>query len=96
MRESHLVSVNVSAKLLAEFITRQALMDDDRSVRPFPDDVRYVRAFYDPEIDVIVIVLEHPSFPRTPECAHIMRVGAVMHQPQMIEHDGFSRGLSNA
>jgi hypothetical protein len=80
----HLVSVSIPTTLLAELITAHALMSDDRSAQPFPTDVRYMRAYHDPEIDALIIVLEHPSFPRTPEGAHIMHVRAVMAQPRLI------------
>lgn len=74
----NLVSISVPASLLAELVTQTAWMDADGTPTPFPADTRYARAYYDPETDSLVIMLEHPSFPPTREGAIVQRVRAVM------------------
>lgn len=78
MMTRNLVSVRVSAHSLAEMVTQHAWMalHDDAPI-PFPSDTRYVRAYYDQEIDCFMLILEHPDFPRTAEGAQIMRVPAL-------------------
>jgi hypothetical protein len=78
----NLLSVRVPVFALAAFVTQQGqmLLDDVHPV-PFPDDVRYVRAYHDPETDTLMLVFEHPSFPKTCEGAHIMHVEVVTLTP---------------
>lgn len=42
---------------------------------PFPDDVRFARAHYDPEVDAFILTYEHPSFRKVHPGNHVERVG---------------------
>lgn len=55
---------------------------------PFPPDVRYLRAYYDPQCDEFEIILEHPDFMRTAPGAVPYRAGLIyipFQAPPMIE-----------
>jgi hypothetical protein len=78
----NLLSVRVPVSALAAFITQQGqMLLGDAHPTPFPADVRYVRAYHDPEADTLMLVFEHSSFPKTYEGAHVMRVEVVTLNP---------------
>lgn len=83
----NLVSVRVPAYALAEMVTQHAWTAlYDEPPHPFPADTRYVRAYYDQEIDCFMLILEHPDFQPTAEGMQIMRVPALlMESKRLIE-----------
>lgn len=75
----NLVAVRISATAIADLVLQSAWMHDGNGPpRPFPDETRYLRAYYDPEIDSVLLILEHPSFYATAEGCQIVRIQAVM------------------
>ena len=83
----HLFAFPVSVSLLADLIRANGAIDEGAdSPRPFPDGARCVRAFYDAELDNLVIVFEHDSFPATANGAHIMRARVAVQVTPLLEN----------
>lgn len=69
---SHKAFVRVSPTLIAEMCKEgwKIPSDDTASVKCLqgvPSDAKYIRSFYDPEHDFLILVFEHSSFPEVDE-----------------------------